>query len=63
MKEINLIKMFSSHIIYPSYISWFNLTNPIFFQGLFSQLNVSSRKGQNQDEAIASSCLMLATAP
>ena len=32
------------------------------FLGLFSELNVCSKKGQNQDEATASSCLMLATA-
>ena len=33
---------------------------PIFFSGdYFSQLNVSDKRGQNQDEASASFCLML----
>ena len=41
-------------------LAGFIITNPIFFWGLFSQLNIFSKKGQNQDEAI--SCLMLATA-
>ena len=43
MKRINLIKMvFPS--IHPIYISWFYLNQSNFFQGLFSQLNVSSKK-------------------
>ena len=49
--------------IHPPYISWFYLNQSNFFWGLFSQLNVSSKqKGQNKDQATASSCLMLATA-
>ena len=61
IKGINLIlKCFSSQFIY--LISWFYYNQSNFFWGSFSQLNVSSNKGQNQDEATASSCLMLATA-
>ena len=61
MKRINPIKiLFPS--IHPPYISWFYLNQSNFFKGLFSELNVSSKKGQNQDEATASSCLMLVTA-
>ena len=43
MKRINLIKMFFPSI-HPPYISWFYLNQSNFFQGLFSQLNVSSKK-------------------
>ena len=62
MKRINLIKMLFPSI-HPPYISWFYFNQSNCFEGLFSQLNVSSKKkGQNQDEATASSCLMLAMA-
>ena len=40
--ELTSWKRFPS--IYPPYISWFYLNQSNFFQGLFSQLNVSSKK-------------------
>ena len=53
VKRINLIKI----------LAWFIATNLIFSKDYFlNKLNVSSKKGQNEDEATASSCLMLATA-
>ena len=49
--------------IHPPYISWFYLNQSNFFLGIiFSIKLISSKNGQNQDEATASSCLMLATA-
>ena len=43
MKWINVIKkLFPS--IHPPYIGWFYLNQSNFFYGLFSQLNVSSKK-------------------
>jgi len=62
MKRINLIKMLFPSI-HPPYISWFYLNQSNFFDEFFSQLTfLQKKKGENQDEATASSCLMLATA-
>ena len=57
MKRINLIKMLFPSI-HPPYISWFYLNQCNFFYELFSQLPFL-KKGENQDEATASSCLVL----
>lgn len=61
MKRINLIKMFFP-LIHP-YISWFYRNQSNFFSIEHSfEKKTKKTKGQNQDEAIASSCLMLAMA-
>ena len=59
--ELTSLKSFSPkffRLIWAAFI----LTNPTFFYELFSQLTFLQKKSENQDEATASSCLMLATA-
>ena len=61
MKRINLIKMLFPSI-HPPYIGWLYLSQFNFFLGIIFSIKRFFKKGQNQDEATASSCLMLATA-
>ena len=44
-KELTSLKCFSYQFIH-SVLAGFLLANPFFFQGLFSQVNVSSKKGK-----------------
>ena len=61
-RPINLIKMLFPYIL-PPYMSWFYLNQSCFFLRVIFSINVSlKKKKENQDEATASSCLMLAMA-
>ena len=55
MKQINLIKMLYPSI-HPPYISWFYLNQFNVFLGLFSELNVSSKK---RSKSRRGNCLVL----